>query len=123
MSKQKTILVVEDEPMLLQNISSILELYGFKTLQAASGFEGIDKAIANMPDLIVCDVMMEGMSGFEMIEKVRSTPVIQSIPFIFLTAWADVNDKNKGMQAGAQAYLTKPFVAKDLVKTINTFIN
>ena len=61
MSKQKTILVVEDEPMLLQNISSILELYGFKTLQAASGFEGIDKAIANMPDLIVCDVMMEGM--------------------------------------------------------------
>ena len=123
MSKQKTILVVEDEPKLLQNISSILELYGFKTLQAASGFEGIDKAIANMPDLIVCDVMMEGMSGFEMIEKVRSTPVIQSIPFIFLTAWADVNDKNKGMQAGAQAYLTKPFVAKDLVKTINTFIN
>ncbi len=123
MNNRKTILVVEDEPMLLQNISSILELYGFKTLQATSGFEGMNQAIANMPDLIVCDVMMEGMSGFEMIEKVRSTPAIQSIPFIFLTAWADVNDKNKGMQAGAQAYLTKPFVAKDLVKTINTFIN
>ena len=123
MNNQKTILVVEDEPMLLQNISSILELYGFKTLQATSGFEGMNQAIANIPDLIVCDVMMEGMSGFEMIEKVRSTPAIQSIPFIFLTAWADVNDKNKGMQAGAQAYLTKPFVAKDLVKTINTFIN
>ena len=123
MTNQKTILVVEDEPMLLQNISSILELYGFKTLQATSGFEGMNQAIANLPDLIVCDVMMEGMNGFEMIEKVRSTPAIQSIPFIFLTAWADVNDKNKGMQAGAQAYLTKPFVAKDLVRTINTFIN
>lgn len=123
MREQKTILVVEDEPMLLQNISSILELYGFKTLQATSGFDGIDKAIANMPDLIICDVMMEGMNGFEMIEKVRSNPAIQSIPFIFLTAWADINDKDKGMQAGAQAYLTKPFVAKDLVKTINTFIN
>ena len=123
MTNQKTILVVEDEPMLLQNISSILELYGFKTLQAASGFEGMQQLLNNKPDLIVCDVMMEGMNGFEMIAQVRANPDIKSIPFIFLTAWADVNDKNKGMEAGAQAYLTKPFVAKELVKTINNFIN
>lgn len=123
MNNQKTILVVEDEPMLLQNISSILELYGFKTLQASSGFEGMKQLLTNQPDLIVCDVMMEGMNGFEMIAQVRANPAIQSIPFIFLTAWADVNDKTKGMDAGAQAYLTKPFVAKELVKTINTFIN
>ncbi|MBC7721808.1 MAG: response regulator [Pedobacter sp.] len=123
MIKQKTILIVEDEPMLLQNISSILELYGFKTLLAASGFEGMKQLLTNQPDLIVCDVMMEGMNGFEMIAQVRANPAIKSIPFIFLTAWADVNDKNKGMAAGAQAYLTKPFVAKELVKTINNFIN
>ncbi len=123
MNNQKTILIVEDEPMLLQNISSILELYGFKTLQASSGFEGMKHLLTNQPDLIVCDVMMEGMNGFEMIAQVRANPAIQSIPFIFLTAWADVNDKTKGMDAGAQAYLTKPFVAKELVKTINTFIN
>lgn len=123
MNNQKTILVVEDEPTLLQNISSILELYGFKTLQASSGIEGMKQLQTNQPDLIVCDVMMQGMNGFEMIAQVRANPAIQSIPFIFLTAWADVNDKNKGMDAGAQAYLTKPFAAKELVKTINTFIN
>ena len=123
MNNQKTILVIEDEPTLLQNISSILELYGFKTLQASSGIEGMKQLLTNQPDLIVCDVMMQGMNGFEMIAQVRANPAIQSIPFIFLTAWADVNDKNKGMDAGAQAYLTKPFAAKELVKTINTFIN
>ena len=101
----KTILIVEDEPTLLQNIAAILQLNGFKTLLASSGFEGIAAAIANQPNLIICDVMMEGMNGFEMIAQLRANPDMQTIPFIFLTAWADVNDKQRGIDAGAQAYL------------------
>jgi CheY-like chemotaxis protein len=120
MSTPTTVLVIEDEVSLLQNISSILDLYGFKVLQASNGEQGL--ALANeLPNIIVCDVMMEGLNGFDVITKVRSNPVIQHIPFIFLTAWADVNDKEKGMALGARAYLTKPFIAKDLVKAINEF--
>jgi CheY-like chemotaxis protein len=120
MSTPTTVLVVEDEVNLLQNISSILGLYGFTVLQASNGEQGI--ALANeLPNIIVCDVMMEGLNGFDVITQVRSNPATQHIPFIFLTAWADVNDKEKGLALGAQAYLTKPFVAKDLVKAINEF--
>ncbi len=118
----KTILVIEDDENLLKNISTVLELYGFTVLKAASGLAGIQQAINNLPNLIICDVMMEGMNGFEVIAQIRSNPITQTIPFIFLTAWADVTDKLKGIQAGAQAYLTKPFVAKELVNTITTFI-
>ena len=122
MPNLKTILVIEDDENLLKNISTVLELYGFTVLKAASGLAGIQQAINNQPNLIICDVMMEGMNGFEVIAQIRSNPITQTIPFIFLTAWADVTDKLKGIQAGAQAYLTKPFVAKELVNTITTFI-
>lgn len=120
MTSSTTVLVIEDEVNLLQNISSILGLYGFKVLQASNGEQGL--TLANeLPNIIVSDVMMEGLNGFDVISQVRSNPATQHIPFIFLTAWADVNDKEKGMALGAQAYLTKPFVAKDLVKVINEF--
>ena len=118
----KTILVIEDDENLLKNISIVLELYGFTVLKAASGLAGVQQAITNLPNLIICDVMMEGMNGFEVISQIRSNTITQTIPFIFLTAWADVTDKLKGIEAGAQAYLTKPFIAKDLVNTIKTFI-
>ena len=118
----KTILVIEDDANLLKNISTVLELYGFTVLKAASGLAGIQQAITNLPNLIICDVMMEGMNGFEVIAQIRNNPITQTIPFIFLTAWADVTHKLKGIQAGAQAYLTKPFIVKDLVNTITTFI-
>jgi CheY-like chemotaxis protein len=120
MSIPTTVLVIEDEVNLLQNISSILGLYGFSVLQANNGEQGL--ALANeLPNIIVCDIMMEGLSGFDVITQVRGNPATQHIPFIFLTAWADVNEKEKGLALGAQAYLTKPFVAKDLVKAINEF--
>lgn len=116
-----TVLIIEDEANLLQNITSILSLYGFATLGAANGAAGIELALAHLPNIIICDVMMENMNGFEVIAQLRSNPATQDIPFIFLTAWADVNEKEKGIAAGAQAYLTKPFVAKDLVKAITEF--
>jgi len=119
---RKTVLVVEDEHLLLQNITSILGLYGFNTLKAVNGIEGLQQAINNKPDIIVCDVMMEQMDGFELLSKLQEDVLTQNIPFIFLTARADVIDKKRGIDAGAKAYLTKPFSGKELVSVINQYL-
>lgn len=120
MNEIKTILVVEDQFLLLQNIIFILELNGFKTLKASDGMEGLLVATTYKPDLILSDLMMENMSGYELLEKLKEDPSTQHIPFIFLTARADVIDKDKGLGAGARAYLTKPFGAKELVAMVQT---
>jgi len=120
MNDTKTILVVEDQFLLLQNIIFILELNGFKTLKASDGMEGLHIATTYKPDLILSDLMMENMSGYELLEKLKEDPSTQNIPFIFLTARADVIDKDKGLGAGARAYLTKPFGAKELVAMVRT---
>ncbi len=120
MNQLITVLVIEDDANLLQNISSILSLYGYTVMQASNGLQGLLLA-EQQPNIIVCDVMMENLNGFTVLTKLRSNPQTQHIPFIFLTAWADVNEKEKGMVLGAQAYITKPFVAKQLVQTINEY--
>ena len=117
--EKKTILVVEDEHLLLHNIVSILDLFGFNTLQATNATEAMTVLETNKPDLILSDVMMGEIDGFQFIKMVRENPALVDIPFIFLTALADVIDRNKGMVGGADAYVTKPFSGKELVKTIN----
>ena len=119
MNGRKTILVVEDEQMLLQNIVSILEFNGFDTLKALNAMEGYSIAVSNIPHLILSDVMMEKVDGFELLRMIKENLSTQHIPFIFLSALADVLDKNKGLSAGAIAYMTKPFSGKELIRTIN----
>jgi len=119
MNGKKKILVVEDEKMLLQNITSILELSGFDTLKASNALDGYSLAVSHLPDLIISDVMMEKVDGFELLNMIKQNKSTQNIPFIFLSALADVVDKNKGLVAGATAYLTKPFSGKELIKAIN----
>lgn len=119
---QKTILVVEDEHFLLEITISILQLYGFATLRANSAIEGLQVVAQTMPDLIISDVMMGEIDGFQFVKMLKSNPLYTHIPVILLTALADVVDKNKGIAAGAQAYITKPFNGKDLVNTINQLL-
>jgi DNA-binding response OmpR family regulator len=116
------VLVVEDEPQLLQNISSILDLFGFTVIQATNGKHGLAAAIEHQPDIIVCDVMMDEMNGFELLEQLKLTTATETIPFVFLSARADIIDKEKGILQGANAYLTKPFNSKELVSTINSLL-
>lgn len=118
----KTILVVEDEHMLLQNIVSILGLFGFNTLQATNATDALKLLETATPDLILSDVMMGQIDGFEFIRLVKEIDNLKDIPFVFLTAFADVIDKNKGMVGGAKAYITKPFNAKELVRVINEIL-
>ncbi|TGG93303.1 response regulator [Natronospirillum operosum] len=113
-----TILIIEDEPTVLDNVAEILELEGFDTLQSLNGGEGLSVAREHKPDLIVCDIMMPMMDGFDTLKRLRSEPEISQIPFVFLTAKVADEDKRLGRELGADDYLTKPFTRDGLIKAI-----
>ena len=117
------ILVIEDEDFLRNNIKKMLELKGHQCQTAENGLQGVEILKNFTPDLIVCDVMMPFMDGFEVLENVKANPQTQNIPFVFLTARADAIDKIKGAEMGASQYLTKPFSMIDLINAIQTVLN
>ncbi len=115
-----TILVIEDEPQVRANLCEILELQDFYFLAAENGRIGIQLARDQQPDLIICDVMMPEMDGYEVLEQLRQYPETATIPLIFLTARAERSDQRRGMQLGAEDYLTKPFSPDELLGAIAT---
>jgi diguanylate cyclase len=115
----KTILVIEDDPAIRNNISMILKSQGFTILQAEDGLTGIELALGAAPDLIVCDIMLPEISGYEILERLRQVPDSAITPFIFLTALADRSDMRQGMNLGADDYLTKPFTSQELIGAVN----
>ncbi|MGF1493231.1 MAG: response regulator [Microcoleaceae cyanobacterium] len=118
----KRILVVEDEQSVREIILDMLEAEAFQAVGAENALVGIELAKENTPDLIICDVMMPGMSGYEMLERLRRDPITEVVPFIFLTARATPTDLRHGMNLGADDYLTKPFTRQELLSTIQTRI-
>lgn len=117
MEKRK-ILVIEDSHEMRDNIAELLELSNYEVLQAADGKEGIKLAISEVPDLIICDIMMPVMDGYEVLYLISQNPSTSSIPFIFLTAKAEKTDFRKGMNLGADDYLTKPFDEIELLEAV-----
>ncbi|MFC1743677.1 protein kinase [Candidatus Riflebacteria bacterium] len=115
----KKILVIEDTSALRADIVSILGFEGFLVEEAEDGEVGIKKARETMPDLIVCDIGLPKKNGFEVLRALLKDPVTASIPFIFLTASADMDTLRKGMDLGADDYLTKPFNSDKLLSAIN----
>lgn len=115
---QQHILVIEDQPDVRENIEELLVLSNFRVSTAAHGKEGAQLAIANPPDLILCDIMMPEMDGYEVLYILSRNPKTAAIPFIFLSAKAEKADFRKGMNLGADDYLTKPFEEIDLLSTI-----
>ncbi len=118
-----TILVVEDEEILRNNLSELLENSGYKVIVANNGLEGYKAVVGYEPDLILCDILMPVMDGTELLEKLRHNKITRSIPFIFLTAKAELTDMRKCMTYGADDYIIKPFKAQDLLKSIDLRIN
>lgn len=114
------ILVIEDSEALLKDILEMLSLEGYNTVSAANGLVGIQKAEAEQPDVIVCDIRMPVMDGYTVLAKLRKNPSTAHIPFIFLTARTGRSEMREGMQLGADDYLTKPFTADELVSSIHT---
>lgn len=114
----KKILLMEDNKDVRENIAELLELSGYKIEQAANGKDGVIKAKHLIPDLIICDIMMPELDGYGVLNILSHEAITASIPFIFLTAKAEMVDMRKGMNMGADDYLTKPFEEEDLLKAI-----
>ena len=112
------ILVIEDEYPLRREVLSWLQLEGFEAIGAEHGRVGVDLATEYIPDLIVSDVMMPHLDGYGVLLEIRANPATADIPFIFLTALADRDDLRKGMDLGADDYLTKPFKRAELLTAI-----
>jgi DNA-binding NarL/FixJ family response regulator len=115
---KKKILLIEDEPQMRRNVLRMLELEDFEAVGAEDGVEGVALAIAERPDLILCDVTMPGLDGHGVLEKLRENPLTASIPFIFLTAKGERADLRAGMNLGADDYLVKPVAIMELLAAI-----
>ena len=112
------ILVIEDNLDVRENIVEILELSNYEVSEAPNGKEGVKAAKKEQPDLILCDIMMPEMDGYEVLYMLGKDPGTSTIPFIFLTAKAEKSDFRQGMSLGADDYLTKPFDDMELLKAI-----
>lgn len=113
------ILVIEDDKLIRQNLKFILEHASYYCEEAENGLEGLNKIAVFKPDLILCDLMLPVMDGFEILTAIRNKNEFMEVPFIFLTARADEKDKREGMNMGADDYLTKPFSKRDLLEAID----
>ncbi|NMB82534.1 MAG: hybrid sensor histidine kinase/response regulator [Ignavibacteria bacterium] len=114
------ILVIEDDYNIRTNICEILESEGYHTLQAENGQAGLQIIKSRLPDLIICDIMMPELNGFEVLERTKKYSSAASIPFIFLTAKVEPENLRKGMNLGADDYLLKPFHIQDLLDSVKT---
>ncbi len=116
----KTILLIEDSDDIRETTAEILELANYKVLTAENGKIGVEIAHQNKPDLVVCDIMMPVLDGYGVLHIFSQNPDLQNIPFIFLTAKTERSDLRKGMDMGADDYLTKPFQEIELLKAIES---
>lgn len=113
-----TILLIEDNTSLRRNLAEILTLEGYRVLTAAEGQSGLQQARDEKPDLILCDIMMPGVDGYEVLTQVRAHASTASLPLIFLTAKGDMPDLRLGMSLGADDYLPKPVSRVDLLEAV-----
>ncbi len=116
----KTILLIEDNPDVRENTAEILELASYKVLQAENGKLGVEIAQQVKPDLIICDIMMPVLDGYGVIHLLNKSAETASIPFIFLTAKSERLDFRKGMEMGADDYISKPFDDVELLKAVES---
>jgi two-component system sensor histidine kinase/response regulator len=114
------VLVIDDADEVRTVIMKTLTHFGFNTRGAKDGATGIEMALAEAPDLIICDVRMPVMDGYRTLAKIRDLPGIANIPFIFLTAAIEKSDIRRGMVYGADDYLTKPFTPDELIEAVAT---
>ncbi|WMI65203.1 response regulator [Aestuariibaculum sp. YM273] len=116
----KTILLIEDDTVLRENTAELLELSNYKVLTASNGKLGVELARKHIPNIIICDIMMPVMDGYETLQTLSKKEATKHIPFIFLSAKTERQDIRKGMNLGADDYITKPFTEDDIVSAIES---
>jgi two-component system cell cycle response regulator DivK len=117
------ILYVEDHPAQRDIMAQMLELSGYEVAVACDGMDGVEQARSWNPDLILMDLRMPRMDGFEAIKLLRSNPETADIPIIAISAWASAKHKERALDAGADEHFTKPVDLSRLIETINRFLN
>jgi CheY-like chemotaxis protein len=116
----KTVLVIEDNLEIRENTAELLELAGYRVIVADNGKEGLVIACSHSPDLILCDIMMPGMDGYQVIKEIRENPRTSKIPFIYITARAEKADVKIAMNLSADGYVKKPFDIRELIEAIES---
>ncbi len=114
----KKILVIEDNKEMVENIAEMLELFNYVVIKALNATTGLEMVLTEKPDLIVCDIMLPDFDGYKVLQTIEENPDTRGTPFIFLTAKAEKSDMRKGMNLGADDYLTKPFDKADLINAV-----
>ena len=118
----ETILIVDDEPNIIVPLQFLMEQNGYRVLVAQSGEEAIESIIQYRPDLVLLDIMLPGIDGYEVCEIIRLNPEWKHTKVIFLTAKGRDMDKAKGMVLGADAFVTKPFSNADVIRKVKTLL-
>jgi DNA-binding response OmpR family regulator len=117
-----TVLVVDDDPVILKLLEVNFEMEGFSVVRAADGAEGLERAREVLPDIVILDVMMPRMTGYEVAKALREDEGTAHIPIIFVTARAQSSDVERGMELGVDDYVTKPFDPLDLIARVNVLL-
>ncbi|MBW4512504.1 MAG: response regulator [Scytonematopsis contorta HA4267-MV1] len=115
-----TILIVEDSPSELELMSHFLKESGYNVIKATGAKEALDKALSENPDVIVTDVVMPGMSGFELCRSLKKNPVTQKVPIVICSSKNQEIDRLWAMRQGADAYVTKPYTRDQLLRAIKS---
>ncbi len=119
MADSAKVLVIDDEPTILELLRINFEMEGFEVVSAPDGHAGLEKARDNQPDLIISDIMMPGFDGLELLNALRADPTTAEIPVILLSAKAQKADVQRGLDLGADDYVTKPFDPLELLDRVN----
>lgn len=114
----KRIFVIEDDEILRENLISLLEIEGYKVFSSEEGNTGLELIKEILPDLIICDIMLPDIDGYEIAKNLKSNESTKYIPFIFLTARSEMKDLRLGMNLGADDYLAKPYDSKELLNVL-----
>ncbi len=119
MAEERTVLVVDDEPRMVQLIAMNLDREGFRVITAADGYEALGHLAKDMPDLVLLDIMLPDMNGFQTLQKIRE---LSAVPVIFLSVKGEEVDRVRGLDLGADDYITKPFSPRELISRIKAVL-
>lgn len=117
------ILIIEDDDIIRENLKDILETFNYQIFSHSNGQEGLEAIKQTLPDLILCDIIMPDLNGYDVLKEIQDNPMLPNIPFVFLSAKAEKTDISKGLELGAQGYLVKPFTVNELLNAIKKGLN
>jgi DNA-binding response OmpR family regulator len=121
-STAKRVLVCDDDPVILRLLQVNLELEGYDVITGRNGEEAVSLAAANAPDLVILDIMMPRLDGYQACEQIKNNDSTRDVPVIFLSAKAQQSDIDKGKEFGVAAYLTKPFDPNELLSIVDRLL-